>query len=174
MLTTEYSLLVLLSGFLGFVLVELLQSSFQRLSGVEGNVYGKSLLYFLMVLALSLVLLLPFVFCYSSLRPERSRSGRRLKVMVGLQLFISLLAIFCTVVLMKQLNYLQHTDLGWERRNIAALPSFIPTMRKTRLWTVSARCLSSAGYSRVITASCPKEPEVPFPSTGRENRKTSK
>lgn len=126
MLTTEYSLLVLLSGFLGFVLVELLQPSFQRLSGVEGNVYGESLLYFLMVLALSLVLLLPFVFRYSSLRPERSRSGRRLKVMVSLQLFISLLAIFCTVVLMKQLNYLQHTDLGWERRNIAAFTFLYP------------------------------------------------
>ena len=126
MLTTEYSLLVLLSGFLGFVLVELLQPSFQRLSGVEGNVYGDSLLYFLLVLALSLVLLLPFVFRYSSLRPERSRSGRRLKVMVSLQLFISLLAIFCTVVLMKQLNYLQHTDLGWERRNIAAFTFLYP------------------------------------------------
>ena len=115
MLTTEYSLLVLLSGFLGFMLVELLQPSFQRLSGVEGNVYGESLLYFLMVLALSLVLLLPFVFRYSSLHPERSRSGRRLKVMVGLQLFISLLAIFCTVVLMKRWleSYVEQTPLSW-------------------------------------------------------------
>lgn len=148
MLTTEYSLLVLLSGFLGFVLVELLQSSFQRLSGVEGNVYGKSLLYFLMVLALSLVLLLPFVFRYSSLRPERSRSGRRLKVMVGLQLFISLLAIFCTVALMKQLNYLQHTDLGWERRNIAAFTFLYPDNAKDE---IVDRVRQMPFVSRVLT-----------------------
>ena len=148
MLTTEYTLLVLLSGFLGFVLVELLQSSFQRLSGVEGNVYGESLLYFLMVLALSLVLLLPFVFRYSSLRPERSRSGRRLKVMVGLQLFISLLAIFCTVVLMKQLNYLQHTDLGWERRNIAAFTLLYPDNAKDE---IVDRVRQMPFVSRVLT-----------------------
>lgn len=148
MLTTEYSLLVLLSGFLGFVLVELLQPSFQRLSGVEGNVYGESLLYFLMVLALSLVLLLPFVFRYSSLRPERSRSGRRLKVMVGLQLFISLLAIFCTVALMKQLNYLQHTDLGWERRNIAAFTFLYPDNAKDE---IVDRVRQMPFVSRVLT-----------------------
>ena len=148
MLTTEYSLLVLLSGFLGFVLVELLQPSFQRLSGVEGNVYGESLLYFLMVLALSLVLLLPFVFRYSSLQPERSRSGRRLKVMVGLQLFISLLAIFCTVVLMKQLNYLQHTDLGWERRNIAAFTFLYPDNAKDE---IVDRVRQMPFVSRVLT-----------------------
>ena len=148
MLTTEYSLLVLLSGFLGFVLVELLQPSFQRLSGVEGNVYGESLLYFLLVLALSLVLLLPFVFRYSSLRPERSRSGRRLKVMVGLQLFISLLAIFCTVVLMKQLNYLQHTDLGWERRNIAAFTFLYPDNAKDE---IVDRVRQMPFVSRVLT-----------------------
>ena len=148
MLTTEYSLLVLLSGFLGFVLVELLQPSFQRLSGVEGNVYGESLLYFLMVLALSLVLLLPFVFRYSSLRPERSRSGRRLKVMVSLQLFISLLAIFCTVALMKQLNYLQHTDLGWERRNIAAFTFLYPDNAKDE---IVDRVRQMPFVSRVLT-----------------------
>lgn len=133
MLTTEYSLLILLSGFFGFLLVEVLQPAFQRLSGVEGNVYGESLLYFLLVLVLSLVLLLPFVVRYSSLRPERHQSGRRLKVMVGLQLFISLLATFCTVVLMKQLNYLQHTDLGWERRNIAAFTYIYPDNLKDEI-----------------------------------------
>ena len=167
MLTTEYSLLVLLSGFLGFVLVELLQPSFQRLSGVEGNVYGESLLYFLLVLALSLVLLLPFVFRYSSLRPDRSRSGRRLKVMVGLQLFISLLAIFCTTIC-------NTPTWAGNAATSPPLPSFIPTMRRTRLWTVSARCLSSAGYSRTIQAFCPKELWPPLPSTGKENRKTLK
>lgn len=148
MLTTEYSLLILLSGFFGFVLVELLQTSFQQLSGVEGGVYGESLLYFLMVLAFSLVLLLPFVFRYSSLRPERSRSGRRLKVMVGLQLFISLLAIFCTVALMKQLNYLQHTDLGWERRNIAAFTFLYPDNAKDE---IVDRVRQMPFVSRVLT-----------------------
>ena len=148
MLTTEYSLLILLSGFFGFVLVELLQTSFQQLSGVEGGVYGESLLYFLMVLALSLVLLLPFVLRYSSLRPERRRSGRRLKVMVGLQLFISLLAIFCTVVLMKQLNHLQHTDLGWERRNIAAFTFLYPDNSETE---IVDRVRQMPFVSRVLT-----------------------
>ena len=147
MLTTEYSLLVLLSGFLGFVLMELLQAPFRRLSGVEGNVYGESLLYFLMVLALSLVLLLPFVFRYSSLRPGR-RSGGRLRAMVGVQLFISLLAIFCTAVLMKQLNYLRHTDLGWERHNLAAFTFLYPDGAKDE---IVDRIRQMPFVSRVLT-----------------------
>ena len=133
MLTTEYSLLILLSGFFGFVLVELLHPLFQQLSGVEGSVYGNSLLYFLIVLLLSLMLLLPFVFRYSSLRPERRKSGQQMKVMIGIQLFISLLAIFSTVVLMKQLNYLRQTDLGWERHNLAAFTFVYPDTSKDEI-----------------------------------------
>lgn len=100
---------------------------------MEGNVYGGSLLYFLIVLLLSLMLLLPFVFRYSSLRPERRKSGQQMKVMVGIQLFISLLAIFSTVVLMKQLNYLRQTDLGWERHNLAAFTFVYPGTSKDEI-----------------------------------------
>ena len=148
MLATEYALLVLFSGFLGFVLVEVLQPSFQRLSGVEGNIYGESLLYFLMVLALSLILLLPFAFRYSSLRDGFHRSGHRLKTMVGVQLFISLLATYCTAVLMKQLDYLQQTDLGWERRGIAAITFLYPDDLKDE---IVSRIRQMPSANRILT-----------------------
>lgn len=156
MLTIEYALLVLFAGFGGFLLVELLLPSFCRLSGVAGNVYGELLLYFLLVFVISLVLLLPFVFRKSFHRFEYRRLDRRLKVMVGLQLFISLLVIFCTAVLMKQLNYLQRTDLGWERRDMAAFTFIYPDNSKDE---IVGRVRQMPFVSQVLTGYCGLLPE---------------
>ena len=126
MLTMEYALLILLSGLVGMTLVEALRSPFNVLSGVEGDIYVQSLLYFVTVFILSLFLLVPFVWRFASLRPERSGARAFPRGMVIVQLFISLLAIFSMAVLMKQLNYLKTTDLGWERKDLAVFTYLYP------------------------------------------------
>ena len=133
MLTVEYALLILLSGLVGMTLVEALRSPFNALSGVEGDIYGQSLLYFVAVLVLSLFLLIPFVWRFASLRPERSGAKAFPRSMVIVQLFISFVSIFCMAVLMKQLNYLKTTDLGWERKDLAAFTFIYPDEAKDEI-----------------------------------------
>ena len=133
MLTMEYALLILLSGLVGMTLVEALRSPFNALSGVEGDIYGQSLLYFVAVFILSIFLLVPFVWRFASLRPERSGAKTFPRSMVVVQLFISLLAIFCMAVLMKQLNYLKTTDLGWERKDLAVFTFIYPDEAKDEI-----------------------------------------
>ena len=115
---TEYALLVAVAGLVGMTLVELALPAFQRMSGVSGGVYGEAFLYFVGVLVLSLLMLLPFV-----LRVRHRAMGRdRFRPLsIGVQIAMGVLFTFATVVLMKQLYFLRDTDLGWERKNIAVL-----------------------------------------------------
>ena len=115
---TEYALLIVAAGLVGMTLVEIAFPAFRQVSGVGGGVYGEAFLYFLGVLALSLLMLLPFV-----LRIKHKAMGRDLfrPLSIGVQIAMGVLFTFATVVLMKQLYFLRHTDLGWERKNIAVL-----------------------------------------------------
>ena len=114
---TEYALLVV-AGLVGMTLVELALPAFRQMSGVSGGVYGEAFLYFLGVLVLSLLMLLPFVL---HIRHRVMGRDRFRPLSIGVQIAMGVLFTFATVVLMKQLYFLRHTDLGWERENIAVL-----------------------------------------------------
>lgn len=125
MFTTEYLLIILISGFLGMTLLELILPAFKSISYVSGNVYGESVLYFAAIMLLSMLLLLPFV----KYNPNGLRKGKKYlfrKVSVVFQLAIGILFIFCMGVIMKQVYHLTNTDLGWERKNIAAFKFMYP------------------------------------------------
>ena len=115
---TEYALLVVVAGLVGMTLVELALPSFRRMSGVSGGIYSEAFLYFLGVLLLSLLMLLPFVL---HIRHRTMGRDRFRPLSIGMQIAMGVLFTFATVVLMKQLYFLRHTDLGWERENIAVL-----------------------------------------------------
>lgn len=115
---TEYALLVVVAGLVGMTLVELALPAFRQMSGVSGGVYGEAFLYFLGVLVLSLLMLLPFVLRIRHRMMERDRFR---PLSIGVQIAMGVLFTFATVVLMKQLYFLRHTDLGWKRENIAVL-----------------------------------------------------
>ena len=115
---TEYALLVVVAGLVGMTLVELALPAFRRMSGVSGGVYGEAFFYFLGVLVLSLGMLLPFVL---RIRHRTMGRDRFRPLCIGVQIAMGVLFTFATVVLMKQLYFLRHTDLGWERKNIAVL-----------------------------------------------------
>ena len=142
LLLTEFGLLLLMAGFVGQVLIELVGRPFHTLSGVEGSVYGESLLYFVSVAAVSVLFFVPVclrhyrVAAADAFRGTTRHSGRAGLFRRGglvLQLFVSLLFIFCVSVLLKQLYYLRTADFGLERRNIAVISSLYPAVDFTEL-----------------------------------------
>lgn len=124
LLFIEYLYIILLSGLVGMALVETALPAFKEMSGVSGNIYGESLLYFAGILLLSLLLLVPFV-----IRRSHNTTGNRnmlRKVSLAFQLAIGVLVTFCMIVMMKQIYYLTNTDLGWERKGIASINLLYP------------------------------------------------
>ena len=120
----EYLLLLLLVGLIGMVLIELLLPAFRKLSSVEGDVYAHALLYFIGLTLISMLCLIPFI-RYKSVRHSGRRNLFR-KVSVFFQLTIGILFVFCLTVLLKQVVYLHHTDIGWNRENLAVLSYVYP------------------------------------------------
>lgn len=58
---TEYLFVLLLSGLLGMTFIELSLPKFRELSEINGNIYGESFLYFIGILFISYILLIPFI-----------------------------------------------------------------------------------------------------------------
>lgn len=125
LLSIEYLYIIFLSGLLGMTLVELALPIFREMSGVAGNIYEESLLYFAGIILLSMLLLLPFIMR----RPHANRNKNQhllRKISIIFQLGIGILFIFCMIVIMKQIYFLTNTDLGWERKNIANIHYLYP------------------------------------------------
>lgn len=125
LLSVEYLYIILLSGVLGMAFVETALPAFRKLSGVSGNIYGESLLYFAGILLLSLLLLVPFAIRRSSTRNTGNKYALR-KLSITFQLMIGILVTFCIIVMIKQIYYLTNTDLGWERKDIASINLLYP------------------------------------------------
>lgn len=125
MFAVEY-LLLLIAGLIGMMLIEVLLPVFRRLSSVQGDVYAHSLLYFAGLALFSLLCLVPFVRYKAG-----GAGGRNLfrRVSVFVQLTVSILFVFCLAVLLKQMFHLRHTDIGWERENVAAFRYLYPDDR---------------------------------------------
>lgn len=77
LLSVEYLYIILLSGVLGMAFVETALPAFKKLSGVSGNIYGESLLYFAGILLLSLLLLVPFAIRRSHIRNSGNKYALR-------------------------------------------------------------------------------------------------
>ena len=125
LLSVEYLYIILLSGVLGMAFVETALPAFRKLSGISGNIYGESLLYFAGILLLSLLLLVPFAIRRSSTRNTGNKYALR-KLSITFQLMIGILVTFCIIVMMKQIYYLTNTDLGWERKDTASINLLYP------------------------------------------------
>lgn len=120
---TEYLFVLLLSGLVGMTLIELSLPKFRELSEINGDIYGESFLYFIGILFISYILLIPFI-----VRRYHRQSGslfRFRKCSIAFQLIICILFIFCVSILMKQLNHLANGNIGWERKNTAVLRQYV-------------------------------------------------
>lgn len=150
LLFIEYLYIILLSGILGMALVEMALPAFKKISGVSGNIYGESLLYFVGILLLSLLLLVPFAIRRSHIRNTGNKYMLR-KVSIAFQLAIGLLVTFCIIVMMKQIYYLTNTDLGWERKNIASINLLYPDKD---FETIADKIKQFSCTKEVITGHC--------------------
>lgn len=125
LLIVEYSTMILLAGIIGMVLIEISLPTFREMSGIIDNIYYESLLYFISLLLLLLILLLPFTL-RRTIKQKRDKRFFIYRCSILFQIFISILFLFCMSVLLKQMYHLTHTDLGWERHNIAAFSFIYP------------------------------------------------
>ena len=150
LLFIEYLYIILLSGILGMALVEMALPAFKKMSGVSGNIYRESLLYFVGILLLSLLLLVPFAIRRSHIRNTGNKYMLR-KVSIAFQLAIGLLVTFCIIVMMKQIYYLTNTDLGWERKNIASINLLYPDKD---FETIADKIKQFSCTKEVITGHC--------------------
>ena len=117
LLATEFLMIMLIASALGLLMTHLFQSGFQELSRVDMNlsaVMGEVSLYFfaIVLLALLVFFLLLFIFKKRSLNASirKSKNSNARKLSIVLQLIISIVFIFCTSVMIRQLNYLHRAD----------------------------------------------------------------
>ena len=125
---TEYGLLFLIAMFFGNYTLKMLLKGFSEIAQLPqdlGYIYSESLLYMSMVIAVSLLVSAPPIWYFRRQSLQNSITGvgglsnynlfRRIST--GVQLFIAMLCIFCTIVLQKQIHTLRQGDLGFEREN---------------------------------------------------------
>lgn len=128
LLMIEYLLLLFGALLFSVVFIELFFESFVELSGLDvsrATVYVGCGYLLLFILGLSAVLsLVPILyFKNKTLRVQIDSTpvqpGKHHFRGVCMQLFISLLFIFCSTVMIKQMHYLIYADINVERKNIA-------------------------------------------------------
>ncbi len=125
---TEYGLLLIIALFFGNYFVKISLKWFLEMSGLPENwsyFHHESLLYLLAVFVVSLLISIPAIWYFRRQALMGNTAGvsgvmrynlfRRISM--GAQISISMLCIFCTVVLLKQLDTLRHGDIGFEREN---------------------------------------------------------
>ena len=132
---TEYGLLLLIAAFFGLNFMKWALPYFRLLADLpEGwsYFYRETFTSMFLVLGVSLLISLPVIqffrrqalqnsiqaqvglFSYSNFR----------KLSVCLQIGISILFIFCTAVMMKQIHTLRNSDIGFDRENMGSLVVF--------------------------------------------------
>ena len=126
---TEYGLLLIISLLFGLFVINASMEWFLNLSELPKNqnyfFYGESLIYFALVFVVSMIVSIPVIWYFrrQSLQSNISSTGGLVhyhifrRISTGVQIGISILCIFCSIVLLKQLNTLRHGDIGFEREN---------------------------------------------------------
>lgn len=124
----------MIAGFLGFIIVELIRPGFSALVNREIPIdYLKDLIFGLLPVVifagiLSGIYPALFLSSFSPMTIFRGNLERRIKhtfiksAMIVLQFTISIGLIISSLVIYKQLRYIQHKDLGYDRQNILVVP----------------------------------------------------
>jgi len=125
MLSMEFLLTLLLAVALGCGFTQLVHKPFLALSDIQMNlpdIYRESFMYVGGVVLVSMLVfwMIMFIFRRRSLNISIRRSNKKLfrKVSVIVQLVISISFAFCTIIILKQMYFLHHTDeLGFSFQN---------------------------------------------------------
>ena len=131
-LYTDFLLVILLSLVVGFMLMISLLPTFREYATIGNNnisIYSELLIYAALLIACGFIAgSIPILYfrkmeLNNSIKGFGSPGSRNIfrKGSLLLQLTISLGMIFCAAVFIKQIRFLNHTDLGINRRNIASV-----------------------------------------------------
>lgn len=132
MLMTEYVLLLFVAWFFSMMFIEILLPYFREVSEIklsQKEVYQQATLCTISMILLS-ALMASIPILYYRKRSTQSilsaqKGGRKKNLFrcatLLFQLVISIGFIFCASVIMKQLHFLNHSDVGIERKNRATL-----------------------------------------------------
>jgi heme/copper-type cytochrome/quinol oxidase subunit 2 len=108
---------------LGLVLINIIRSSFLTASGIQlelSAIYLESITYIagIILVALTVFFFMLVIFRRRTLNANIRRNKKIFrKVSVVVQLIISIVFAFCTLVILKQMYYLHGTDLGFSFKN---------------------------------------------------------
>ena len=125
---TEYGLLLVIALLVGLFIISGFMEQFLTMTGlpqIESYFYGESLIYVSLVFVVSMLVSLPAIWYFrrQSLQSNISTVGALVhynifrRISTGAQIGISIFCIFCSAVLLKQLDTLRHGDIGFEREN---------------------------------------------------------
>ena len=132
LLMTEYLFLLFWAGMVGMTIVEVLMPAFKTLAEVNtgrGYIYGEAGVCCIAVIVLSTLLsAIPILYYKNkSLRfmIDAQKGGRRKewfrKASICFQLFVSIVFMFCSLIIMKQMYHLKHIDTGMRLENTDSL-----------------------------------------------------
>ena len=129
MLSVEFILTLFFAIVLGGMLTQLFHEPFLAFSGIHMNlsaIYLRSLLYVVGVILISLLLfwLTLIIFKRRNLNVSIRQNNKKLfrKSSVVIQLMISVIFSFCTLIILKQMYFLHHSDeMGFSFQNRGAI-----------------------------------------------------
>jgi ABC-type antimicrobial peptide transport system permease subunit len=126
--SVEFLMSLIPAFLLSLILIKVTVSPFQKLSAIRMDlsaIYLESAIYIGTIIAVSLLVFIIIlqIFRRKSLNVSIRKSNKNVfrKVSIVLQLVISIGFIFCTTVMLKQLHFLHHTDLGFTYKNTASI-----------------------------------------------------
>ena len=127
MFTTEVLLVLLAAALVGTLGILLLSDAFAQFAHIqmEGYVFSRSLLFMAVTLAVCLLVSTLAVVIVKNVSTSRSISITHrpnhtfANVSTAIQFIISLLFIFCTLVMFRQVNQLRHRDWGIAYKSVA-------------------------------------------------------
>jgi hypothetical protein len=132
MLSVEFLLTLLCSVVLGCMLTQLFHRPFLALSDIQMNlsaIYRESLMYVGGVILVSLLAfwMILLIFRHRSLNLTIRQSNKKQfrKISVVVQLVISIGFAFCTIIILKQMYFLHHTnELGFSFKNRGSISMY--------------------------------------------------
>jgi len=135
-LYVDFLLVILMSLVAGFLLIALILPTFKEYAGIgtgNGNIYIELALYAVLLIVCGFIVGgIPILYFRKQVLNDSIKESGNIgsrnwfrKAILLLQLIISLCLMFCSAVFIKQIYFLQHTDLGINRRNIAAVSTEI-------------------------------------------------
>jgi hypothetical protein len=128
LLSVEFALSLCIALLFGLLFIQLLHAPFQKLSEIQlelSAIFGEVLLYLGTVIVGALVVFQLILALFhrrtlqAAIRHSNKNQFRSMSIIV--QLIISIGFIFCAAVILKQMYYLHHTDLGFTFKDRGAI-----------------------------------------------------